>query len=194
MSHFRFVCAAPFALVLTVATSAAPVPKHLMPKDDPPFYMTKVGDRHVSLWQGKDYVCVVTKVEKTADGLVVTEDLEDETGARRHEQTIVVSEKGLRATFQDGKALDPPIWLLKLPHVENNKWTDEWFGSTRHYQTVGWEEIEVPAGKIRAMRVDRDNNGDGKSITTYWYAPGKGCIKWSCGDLSREWKSFTPAK
>ena len=188
-----------FALVLPAlalslpAAPAAPVPKHLMPKDDAFFFPTTVGAKHVSIWQGKDYVCVIAKVEKTDDGFVVTEEKEEADGTRAHEQTVVVSAKGLKVTHYYGKPQEPPIWLLQLPHVANNNWTDKWANTTRHLKTVGWEEIEVPAGKIRAMRVDR-NDGVGTTVTTYWYAPGVGCVKWSCGSQGREMKSFTPGK
>jgi hypothetical protein len=192
----RSFLAAGAALVAgVVPASAAPVPKHLMPKDEQPlFFPTTVGSRHVSEWQGTEIVCVVAKVEKTADGIVVTEERVLPKGIQTPEQTVVVSAKGLHVTHYRDKPLDPPIWYLKLPHVENNNWTDQWAQTTRYLKTVGWEEIEVPAGKIRAMRVDRDNDGKGTSITTYWYAPGMGCIKWASKDSKRELKSFTPGK
>lgn len=198
MIRSRFIALVCFAMGLLAPgiplAPAAPIPKHLMPKDEPFFFSTTLGSRHVSEWQGKDYICVVTKVEKSDDGLTVTEEREDGKGGRTHEQTVVVSPKGLLVTHYYGSPLEPPIWLLKLPHVANNNWTDKWGQTTRHLKTVGWEEIEIPAGKIRAMRVDRDNDGNGTSITTYWYAPGLGCIKWASKDAKREMKSFTPGK
>jgi hypothetical protein len=44
------------------------------------------------------------------------------------------------------------------------------------------------------VRVERDDDPQGMTRTTYWYAPGLGCIKWSCGTPGRELTKFTPGK
>jgi len=163
-----------------------------MPKEDPVCFPTKVGDRMVSMLAGSEIVCVVTKVEKTADGIAVTQEFEDAQGVRTHDQTVVVSASGLKVIRYSGRDLDKPVWWLKLPHVAGNTWTDNLGGQKT--QTMGWEEIEVPAGKFKAIRVDRDDNADGTAKTSYWYAPGLGCIKWSDAHRARELKSFTPGK
>jgi hypothetical protein len=183
------------ALVVGLSNSsvAAPVPKHLMPKDEPYFHPTKVGDRLVSNWNGKELIVVVTAVEKVEGGLKVTQEFEEPTG-NRHDQTVLVSAKGVQVVRYSGKDLDPPTWWLKLPHVADNTWTDNWFGQTRSYKTIGWEDLDLPLGKVRAMRVDRSDDPQGKSVTTYWWAPGMGMVKWSSGGMGRELKSFTPGK
>jgi hypothetical protein len=200
MIHSRLVCAALLALAggvlvptLPVAP-AAPVPKHLMPKEEPVCYPTRVGTRLVSKFKNQELTVVVAKVERTEDGFEVTEELEDAAGKRTHDITVVASARGLKVTRYTGKDLDPPLWWLKLPHVANNEWTDTWYGQTRKHRTIGWEDVEVPAGKIRAIRVERDDNSDGTSKTTYWYAPELGCIKWSSGPNGRELTSFTLGK
>ena len=79
----RLALVAFFAAVAVIAagpgdaTLAAPVPKHLMPKEEPFFYPTHVGDRHESTIGMRTLVVVVTKVEKTDDGLLVTTEEED---------------------------------------------------------------------------------------------------------------------
>jgi hypothetical protein len=190
-----------FVLVCAVAVAplpapAAPVPKHLIPKaEEPPFcFPTRVGDRFVSVIGERELVVVVTKVQKTEEGFEVTQEYEDGMGGRNHDMTVIASAKGLKVVRYAGRQLDEPLWWLKLPHVANNEWTDTWAGQTRTHRTMGWEEIEVPAGKIRAIRVERDDGPQAMRTTTYWYAPGLGCIKWSSGNGGRELKSFTPGK
>jgi hypothetical protein len=200
MFHPRLVRTALLALAVSAVVSvlpaapAAPVPKHLMPKDEPVCFPTRVGDRLVSVIGKQEIVIVVTKVEKVEDGLEVTQEHEDATGNRTHDMTVVASAKGLKVVRYSGRELDPPLWWLKLPHVANNEWTDTWGTQVRAHRTLGWEEVEVPAGKIRAMRVERDDDSSGMNKTTYWYAPGLGCIKWSSGNLGRELTGFTPGK
>ena len=45
------------------------------------------------------------------------------------------------------------------------------------------EENEVPAGKFRAIRVERNSTLDEVTQgSTYWYAPRMGCVKWWTGN------------
>jgi hypothetical protein len=179
-----------FALSLSAAP-AAPVPKHLMPKVDPVCFPTKVGDRMVSRLGGVELICVVTKVEKTAEGSVITQENEDGKGGRTPNMVVVVSDKGIKIVEYAGRKIDPPTWWLKLPHAANNEWPDSIGGGNR--RTAGWEEVEVPAGKFRAIRVERTDSR-GQVNTTYWYAPGLGNIKWASATRTRELTSFTPGK
>jgi len=170
------------------ATPGAPVPKHLMPKEEPLFFPTKVGDRMVSVLGSQEIVCVVTKVEKVADGIAVRVEEEDEKGAHNHAMTVIASSKGLKVVRYGIRELAEPAWWLKLPHGANNEWEDTLNGRGWKYRTIGWQQIEVPAGKFLAMGVERDDG------TTYWYAPGLWCVKCAREDVSRELKSFTPGK
>jgi hypothetical protein len=174
-------------------TPAAPVPKHLMPKEEPFCYPTHVGDRHESVINDCTIVCVVTKVEKTPDGLLVQTEDEAGDGTRSHCQTVILSASGIKVIEYSGKKLETPFWWVKLPHGENNTWTDVWSSQTRNWKTVGWEPVTVPAGTFRAIRVERDD-GPGVRTTTYWFAPGMGCIKWSSDGSGREMTAFKPGK
>src|SRR5262245_59321884 len=195
MGRSLFTCVVVVAVLAVsttpCATPGAPVPKHLMPKEEPVFFPTKVGDRTVSVLGGQEIVCVITKAEKVADGVAVTQECEDENGVRTHDVTVIASSKGLKmVAYADRKPVEP-IWLLKLPPEANNEWTEH-SGAMCHGMSVtrriiGWQQIEVPAGKFRAIGVQSQG-------TTSWYAPGLGCIKWARGDISRELKSFTPGK
>jgi hypothetical protein len=194
MRRSRLVPAALFALPAgTLAPTApvapaAPIPQHLMPKEEPFLYPTHVGDRHVSALAGRTIVCVVAKVEKTADGLLVLVEEEKGDGSRSHDELVLVSAAGVKTLEQFGKKLDPPYWWVELPHVKGNTWTDVWADQTRNWQTAGWEVVEVPAGKFRALRVDRDDT------SAFWWAPGMGCIKWTNGACGRERTEFKSAR
>jgi hypothetical protein len=155
-------------------TPAAPLPKHLIPKDEAVCFPTRVGDRLVSTLNGGELVVVVTKVVKVADGVEVTQEFENADGTRTHDMTVVASAAGLKVVRYSGKTLDEPFWYLKLPHAANNEWPAGPNPGLKNV-TGGWEEVEVPAGKFRAVRVDRSDG------SCFWYAPGLGCVKWTNG-------------
>ena len=85
--------------------------------------------------------------------------------------------EGLKAAYE------PPRQYLRNPLVAGQKW--EWSGKDptqveRHetYRVVGLEDITVPAGKFRAMKVVSEiSSGPGRMTKTYWYAEGVGLVK-----------------
>src|SRR5262249_10311739 len=101
MPRSRFAFLAPFALCALAGTfpqaPAAPVPKPLMPKEEPArlLYFTRVGDRQESLYGDQKIVVIVTKVEKTEDGLLVHSEEEIE-GKRKPNEVVLVSERGIK--------------------------------------------------------------------------------------------------
>ena len=56
------------------------------------------------------------------------------------------------------------------------------------------EEVEVPAGKSKCVRVDAVFNGVTPNV--YWYVPGVGLVKNTMGgrDIVATLKTFTPGK
>ena len=85
--------------------------------------------------------------------------------------------EGLKATYE------PPKQYLPNPLVAGQKW--EWTGKDptqveRHERSrvIGFENITVPAGKFRAMKVESEISGASAPITrTSWYADGVGLVK-----------------
>ncbi len=85
--------------------------------------------------------------------------------------------EGLKATYE------PPKQYLPNPLVAGQKW--EWSGKdptqTEHRESsraVGFENITVPAGKFRAMKVISQITGGAIPMTrASWYAPGVGLVK-----------------
>jgi hypothetical protein len=171
---------------------AAPVPEHLMPRADPLCFPTRVGDRMVSVLNGTEIVTVVTRAERTADGSVVRLESEGAGGQRVHDHTVRVSTRGIEVLEYSGKKLDPTFWWVKLPHGPKNVWTDQLNGQEWTAKTIGWEEVEVPAGKFRAIHVQHISSP--QDTTSYWFAPGLGCIKWADGTRERKLTGFTPGK
>jgi hypothetical protein len=68
------------------------------------------------------------------------------------------------------------------------------------YTTVGEEEVEVPAGKFKAIRVDMVAGDERPPAgTTYWFALGHGPVKILTRNPNGEeriqhLKAFIPAK
>jgi hypothetical protein len=186
------VFAASFACALAHGT-AAPVPEHLFPKREPLFFSVRPGDSFVLVHKGQEYTATIVSAEPTRDGYTVVQ-----RGARpdgtKFEQTVLVSPAGVRTIRYDGRDYDEPHVWLRVPHVANNAWTTALNGTTYHYKTVGWEDVEVPYGKVRALRVERTPDGATVAPAVYYWAHGVGCVKWTNGGDGRELKSFTPAK
>lgn len=93
-----------------------------------------------------------------------------------HAQSYLEHE-GLKATYE------PPKQYLPNPLVVGQKW--EWSGSDptqaerrESSRTVGFENVTVPAGKFRAMKVITEITGGSMPKTrTNWYAEGVGLVK-----------------
>jgi hypothetical protein len=85
--------------------------------------------------------------------------------------------EGLKATYE------PPKQYLPNPPVAGQKW--EWTGkgptqTERHEKNrvAGFENVTVPAGKFRALKVMSEVSGDSvPMIKTNWYADGVGLVK-----------------
>jgi hypothetical protein len=85
--------------------------------------------------------------------------------------------EGLKATYE------PPKQYLPNPLAAGQKW--EWTGKDptqmEHHESsrvVGFENITVPAGKFRAIKVVSEVSGGAIPMTrTNWYANGVGLVK-----------------
>jgi hypothetical protein len=199
------------ALVLTslviwcAVGSAAPAPKE---KAEAPYYPTTVGDRRVyesRTRSGKsEWTEVVTKVETKDKVTRVSVGLERE---KKVEPFAVIEVSDAEIVRASGSgAVGPPKVLLKLPLKAGASWSWELVtenkGSFKEVFTfVGEEEIEVPAGKFKAARVDvafEVNGKIAKRTQTLWYARGVGLVKdrfeSSNGEKVTELKSVTTGK
>lgn len=196
------------ALALTVPVGSAPKLK------DVPllvYYPTRVGDRWVTETKYPDSTAevteVVTAVETKDDGLVVSIAREVDGRASPDVSQVKVSDKGVFRLSQLGTAYDAPYCVLRLPLKPGAAWAAEVkrggaTSSEFKYTAVKEEDIEVPAGKFRAFRIDVAIDRPGRPVepvrASLWYAPRVGVVKHDYGDKETGYvkvlKSFTPAK
>ena len=172
----------PFALV-----PAAPVPKGA--GKPVLYYPTTVGTKWVYQYEGSGEVVqtAITAAEEKDGAVVLTIGLVTGDKADPYWK-VLVSPKGL---FQgDGGLAEEkfPHPLLTLPIKPGEKL--EVTGKPTR-TVVGIEEVEVPAGKYQAARVESEG-------LTEWFAPGVGCVKTVRGPKTAEittvLKAFIPGK
>jgi hypothetical protein len=182
-------------IVLLTATvvSAAPAPK----TKEVFFFPTKGGDKREYEVRNGDqasssFTDLVTKVETADKALHVTVS-RDYSDTRPFVTTIAVSADGLFRVAANGKTLDRPVPLFKTPAKVGTKW-DAGGDSPVSYEIVKEEDIEVPAGKYKALRVEATY--EGKVQTVLWFAPSVGLVKMTNpgSDVSTVLKAFTPGK
>jgi hypothetical protein len=188
---------------LAALAPAAPVPKAA---DKPPlFHPTRVGDTSVYSECGCDSTYVVTGVEDRDGAKLVTTRREPSAEAGSYETLVRVAPDGVFEVSTGSITLTPPMCRLRLPHKDGASWSGrtnyrtvptprEWTSTT-----VGWETVEVPAGRVRAIRVEHEYRwvglpGEGLHKETYWHSPGLGVVKWVSGQKAGVLKKFTPGK
>jgi hypothetical protein len=189
---------------LSGALSAAPALKN--GKDDL-YHPTAAGAKRVYESRSGDnsyeYTEVVTAAEKKGDAYRVSVGRES-AGEVSALATVEVSARGVFRLGTAGTELPKPLPLLKLPAKPGDTWESDpaaakaGVGPTVY--TVGKEEeVEVPAGKFRAIPVEAVRELKGRTFkSTSWYAPGVGLVKLVSSSGASErvqvLKSFTPGK
>ncbi|HJZ90194.1 MAG TPA: hypothetical protein VKE40_04935 [Gemmataceae bacterium] len=199
----RLVSTVWYLWALTGAALSAPGPKD--PPAIPDYYPTTVGTRLVyDLDNGDSELAlrIVAVEEKGAEKVVTVE----QRGATRwlaFEQ-ISISEKGLREVEHFGQVSEP-WYLLKFPIKAGDKWDVEWSqkpgidGKKGTVTVIDEEEVTVPAGKFKAVKVERvytEENGkalDKPFKVSVWFAKGIGRVKVVPTEGSKlALKSFVP--
>ena len=167
--------------------AAAPVPKHLMPKDPPFNYPATVGTTWVYDCGGREETLTISKVEaKDGAKLITTEYVG--AGGNRHHMTLSVGAAGVFLVAEGGSTYPTPWCIFKLPHKEGDTWKTAGHGSDM--KAGAMEKVKVPVGEITAARVDWDLGGRN---VVYWYADGIGLVKME-GGANKGLKSFTRGK
>jgi len=193
----RVALALTTALFLPVSVSA-PRPKA---EDKPvPFVPATPGDAWVVVSpKGVARSWVVTEAERKDGALRVTTAEVGADGKPARTVTYEVTKAAVCRVAEDGKPLPAPDCLLKLPPTPGAKWEQPMFApdGTRQADTavrtvVGEEEVETPAGKFKAVRVDTEYPA-GRPWSKAWYAPGRGVVMTDFGGSAFKLKSFTPA-
>ncbi|MDY3553671.1 hypothetical protein R5W24_002776 [Gemmata sp. JC717] len=191
-----------FVLALVTVASAgvaAPVP----PAAQKPvrYYPTTVGAKWVYEWGGADRIEEVTAVdEKDGQAVVTVGVLVDKKFTPYCK--VLVSDRGLFFGTGGLEEKTFPNALLKLPAKPGSRWDWEVREVGRKVVcTVGpTEDVEVPAGKFRAVRVESEVpvGKDLTQTTTTWYAPEVGWVKMVSrvggAEETKALKSFAPGK
>jgi hypothetical protein len=179
--------------LLTLATAFIALAEE--PKSSADYFPLRVGDSwtYRNSADGSEYSLKVLGEEKHPDGSTRYQ-VEKLAGPKDSKVQIHLSfskakgwvllhgerypeHEGLEAKY------DPPKQYLPNPLVPETKW--EWNGKdytqtpmSEESRVVGSEEITVPAGKFRAMKVVSQVTGSSAPVTkTYWYADGVGLVK-----------------
>ena len=171
------------------------------------YFPMTVGDRWVVEMRyattSSEYTEAVTAVEKADGGTVVTVARGTE-GQPDSLSQVKVTNEGLFRVSNLGTTYDPPYCILKFPVKPGQAWTSEVTSggavrTTFKYKAVEEEDVEVPAGKFRAVRleVDIDTRGQARK-SVIWYAPRVGIVKMDHQDgdsgYVRVLKKFEPGK
>jgi hypothetical protein len=136
---------------------------------------------------------VVIAVKGDADGQVVAVGRVEDDGKVTPREKLRVSPAGVFRLALYDKKLDEPLPLLKLAH--HPEWNWDIFTHSRQSDMRGTatareaEEVEVPAGRFRAIRVEAKYRVSSRNQTdTLWFAPEVGII---IEDEAWVMKSFT---
>jgi len=198
--------AAAFITMALVAPGLAAAPALKKPTY---YHPTREGDRRVYEIHAGDSVSetvdLVTKVEYKGDTVIVSVGRESK-GVDLPNSQVEVSKKGVIQIAIGNRKLRDPWPMLKLPAKPGDQWTFEsegpaGSGAFKTTCTLGKEEeVEVPAGKFKAIRVDAVATLPGETTmqASAWFAPGIGVVK-SVSNVAgfehtQVLKSFTPGR
>ena len=119
---------------------------------------------------GKDLL----KFEMHRDGVITNTDL------------LTVNERGIicwaRINLDGGLVkFDPPQTMIALPLKKGARWDFNGHAGElkvdQHYDVVGEEDINVPAGRFHAFRIYGEQTSPGKMTIDRWFAGGIGIVK-----------------
>ncbi len=143
----------------------------------------------------------INEIENVGDATiihVVSEEANDKTSPN---ETLSLNNKGIFRIRTGTEKLDPPVCLLKLPVQVGAEWSGplDDFVLVDTSKIVKIEEITVPAGKYKTIRVELDLQFKDVFKTdthppTLWYAEGVGLVKYHIGESTSELVEFIPAK
>jgi len=184
--------------VIAAPRKEEPSPAYYLPSavGDKLTYEEKRGD------QSEEHVIeVIEAKQKGADMLVTVRRVQD--GWNSEPWRNEASNKGVWKVAEGDGVFESPKCVLRLPFREGDTWETPYWANgeraTAKYTSAGEEEVEVPAGKFRCIRVEAKFVVNGDTWTnTRWMAPRVGVVKEEVADRdNRRWvtavlKSFTP--
>jgi hypothetical protein len=188
----RRLTPATLILLLPCLVYGAPIPKSRTQPAEP-YYPTKAGTKLVYKdGAGVEFTEVVTEVSEQ-DGAKVVTIGKQEGGKVTRLRQVTVSDASIVQTHDGNGKLELPACFLKLPVKRGDTWEANvmdqgktWLVGTRTVSAE--EEVVVPAGKFKAIRIDWDCEivkSTQKYTITTWYASGVGEIKRVSGSSER---------
>ena len=187
-------------VVAPVCSYGAPIPTEK--SKDALYYPVSIGARWVYSTGDKETVETVTGVEDS-EGVFRVKVSRERNDKTILDHVVAVSEKGLAIVETPTGKLAEPVWLLKLPPKNGDKWEvvlpSQTLGKIVGSAAVeGTEKIEVPAGTFDAVKVRMEiphvDGRDGITKRAIWYAPNVGVVKSVEGETVRVLKSFAKKK
>jgi hypothetical protein len=168
------------------------------------YFPTKVGDKWTYVYsdptgKNKDVEVdeEITQVEKKDGAMIVTISRRHTDGKFYPDRKREVSDKGIIQTeqflFGNVSPLQSPWVHLKLPSKAGQSWPSRRMTT---YVERPAETIKVPAGEVKAIRIDeyKNDNLEGPPIQTTWYAPRMGIVKVGTPNVVISLKSFSEGK
>ena len=149
------------------------------------------GYRAENLFYGRteirNYELCITHVDKTTDVILAVATVRDDG----REIDLSFNSDWGSSTSITGQITTPSARVLKFPLRVGAKYSDAYqfrnaplggiAGDAQfEYEVIGWEEVTVPAGKFRALKIvgrglitryDVTVNPYGRTTRTVWYAP-----------------------
>jgi hypothetical protein len=170
------------------------------------YFPTTVGDTRVyeSSAEGiktSEQIEIVESVEKKDDMFLVTT-IRMQGKTKRPYMQMKVTEQGLTRVKTGTTMNSTPIIMLKVGARVGETWEHEVDAVIGKYtcKIIAEEELEVPAGKFKTIRVDTVGIlPTGKEVKlSHWFAPGIGPVKMITNtngkDHTQVLKSFTSGK
>lgn len=177
------------------------------PKDKPAAFAfpLKAG----SVWEyraGKEKVSVRVAKEEPGEKetrAVLESSAGDKKGAKTSTETLALREDGVYRLSADGADITPALCILKLPYEAAATWP---YKSAAGPLPVSGnfvaeeEEVAVPAGKFKAVRVSSADFRIGQTAIplTYWFVSDVGLVKQRLvvggREVVLELEKYTPAK
>jgi len=176
--------------------------------DSPPAYhlASKVGDKMLYEDrrgdQSEEYVMEVIEAKPKGAAMIVTvRRVQD--GRTSEPWRNEASDKGVWKVAEGDGVFESPKCVVRLPFHKGDTWeTPYWFHGERitaKYTSAGEEDVEVPAGKFRCLRIEAKSLVSGDTWTeTRWMAPRVGMVKEELAGsdnrpvLTTVLKSFSP--
>jgi hypothetical protein len=182
----------PSLLTSALALSVAPAAPALKDKGPVYYWPATVGHRWVLKTGAREETYVISRAEQH-DGALVVDVAIVRDDREQPAQQMRLSADGVFRLSVAGQARATPELLLKLPHKDGQKWEFDLgggHGGPSTLSAVRREQVETPAGRFDAIRVERE----GGHAATYWFVAGVGLVKVAYSGGEQVLKSYSPAR